>query len=55
MVIDNGSTDGSQEFISEHYPEVMLHCVEENLGFVMAAHWMIRRECLVKVGGFSKI
>lgn len=33
FVVDNGSTDGTQEFIKEHYPEVMFHQSEENLGF----------------------
>ena len=33
FVVDNGSTDGTQAFINEHYPEVMFHQSEENLGF----------------------
>lgn len=32
-VVDNGSTDGTQGFIKELYPEVMFHQSEENLGF----------------------
>lgn len=33
FVVDNGSTDGTQAYIQEHYPEVMFHQSEENLGF----------------------
>jgi GT2 family glycosyltransferase len=33
FVADNGSTDGTQAYIQEHYPEVMFHQSDENLGF----------------------
>lgn len=33
FVVDNGSTDGTQEYIQEHYPEVMFQQSKENLGF----------------------
>ena len=33
MVVDNGSTDGSAEFIEENYPEARLIRSERNLGF----------------------
>ena len=33
FVVDNGSTDGTQIFVKEHYPDVMFHQSEENLGF----------------------
>lgn len=33
IVIDNGSTDGTREHIKTSYPEVELHCSEDNLGF----------------------
>lgn len=33
MVIDNGSTDGTPEYIFEYFPEVMLHKANDNLGF----------------------
>ena len=33
LVVDNASSDGSTEFIREHYPEVKLLVMEENLGF----------------------
>lgn len=33
FVIDNGSTDGTQDFIRKNYPEVILFQSEENLGF----------------------
>ena len=33
FVVDNGSTDGTQSYIHEHYPEVMFQQSEENLGF----------------------
>ena len=33
FVVDNGSTDGTQAYIMEHFPEVKLHQSKENLGF----------------------
>lgn len=33
MVVDNGSLDGSQTYIKEHYPECKFYQNEENLGF----------------------
>ena len=33
FVVDNGSTDGTQTYIQEHYPEVMFQQSNENLGF----------------------
>lgn len=33
MVVDNGSTDGSFEFVSENFPEVRVLALKQNLGF----------------------
>lgn len=33
MVIDNGSSDGTPDYILEHFPEVKLHKSDDNLGF----------------------
>ncbi|WP_312343530.1 glycosyltransferase family 2 protein [Chryseobacterium binzhouense] len=33
IVIDNGSTDGTQDFIKTHFPEIKLIQSEQNLGF----------------------
>ncbi len=33
VLVDNGSTDGSVEFIKENYPEVSIVCLEKNAGF----------------------
>jgi GT2 family glycosyltransferase len=35
-LIDNGSTDGSVDFLREHYPAVQLICNSENRGFAEA-------------------
>jgi len=32
ILVDNGSSDGSQSFVREHYPEVHLVALERNLG-----------------------
>ena len=32
-LVDNSSTDGTPEYVREHYPEVILHESSENLGF----------------------
>ena len=36
IVIDNNSTDGSQEMLREMYPNITLLCNEENIGFSRA-------------------
>lgn len=33
IVVDNGSTDGSADFVRQHFPEVTLLALPENLGF----------------------
>lgn len=33
LVIDNGSTDGTVQYLKEHFPEVTIHEAGENLGF----------------------
>src|SRR5690349_8727454 len=33
LVVDNGSTDGSAEFVREAFPEVTVLALPENLGF----------------------
>ena len=37
-VVDNGSSDGSREWIEEHYPFVEMICLEENTGFCGAVN-----------------
>ncbi len=32
VLVDNGSTDGSQTFVADHYPEVRLLALDRNLG-----------------------
>jgi GT2 family glycosyltransferase len=38
IVVDNGSTDGSVEFIRRHYPEVLVIALPTNLGFATAVN-----------------
>ena len=38
IVVDNGSSDGSQDFIRNHYPGVRLICLEQNYGFCRAVN-----------------
>lgn len=38
IVVDNGSTDGSVEFIETCFPQVQLICNEENMGFCIASN-----------------
>ena len=33
FVVDNGSSDGTPEYVREHFPEVKLYCTGENYGF----------------------
>ena len=33
IVVDNGSEDGSAEFVREHFPQVRVLALERNLGF----------------------
>lgn len=42
LIVDNGSTDGSAEYIKEHYPQVQLIETGENLGFSGAVNIGIR-------------
>ncbi|MBR5509561.1 MAG: glycosyltransferase family 2 protein [Lachnospiraceae bacterium] len=38
IVVDNGSADGSQDFIREHFPECKLICLTFNYGFCRAVN-----------------
>lgn len=38
IIVDNASTDGSQAFIREHYPQVTLIALDENRGFTGACN-----------------
>lgn len=38
IVVDNASTDGSAAFIREHFPQVRVHQLAQNLGFAGAAN-----------------
>lgn len=38
IVVDNGSTDGSREFVKMHFPEVRLLCLKQNCGFCGAVN-----------------
>lgn len=42
LVVDNGSTDGSLEYMAEHYPEVEMLPLDKNYGFSYAVNVGIR-------------
>ncbi len=42
LMIDNASTDGSVEYVREHFPEVKIAVMEENLGFAGGVNAGIR-------------
>jgi len=42
ILVDNGSSDGSSDFVREHFPEVEIFRVEENDGFIRAANTALR-------------
>lgn len=42
ILIDNGSADGSVEYVESHYPEVIIHSFESNQGFCGAVNEGIR-------------
>ena len=44
VLIDNGSTDGSAEYVESHYPEVQVCRNQKNLGFCRAVNQGIRLE-----------
>ena len=42
ILVDNGSQDGSREYIQENYPEVQMIALKENTGFCGAVNTGIR-------------
>ncbi len=42
LVVDNGSTDGSPEFVRTHFPMCRLICLDQNYGFSRAVNEGIR-------------
>lgn len=43
LVVDNASTDGSVEYVKEHYPEIEVIALKKNYGFSKAVNVGIRR------------
>jgi len=58
IVVDNGSTDGSQQWITKHYPQVSLVCLNENKGFCVGNNVGImhsRGEYIVLLNNDTKV
>jgi len=45
LIVDNGSTDGSVEFVRQRFPEVRVIPLETNLGFAGGNNQGIRQAC----------
>ena len=43
LVVDNASTDGSIEYMKEHYPKIEIIALDQNYGFSKAVNIGIRR------------
>ena len=43
IIVDNGSSDGSRNYIQEHFPQCVLVCLDQNYGFCRAVNEGIRR------------
>lgn len=43
LIVDNASTDGSVEYVKEHYPEIEVIALKKNYGFSKAVNVGIRR------------
>lgn len=43
IVVDNGSSDGSRDYIREYFPDCRLICLDRNYGFCRAVNEGIRR------------
>lgn len=43
LVVDNASTDGSLEYMKEHYPDIQVLALDKNYGFSRAVNEGIRR------------
>jgi len=43
LIVDNASTDGSVDYVREHYPEIEVIALEQNYGFSKAVNIGIRR------------
>ena len=52
FVVDNGSTDGTQEYVHSHFPEVFFRQNETNLGFGRANNIGLR---FAIEGGYSHV
>ena len=58
ILVDNGSTDGSQELVTEHYPEVRLLALDKNLGLTggnNAGFQLARGEILISLNNDTEI
>jgi len=43
IIVDNNSSDGSQEYLKENYPEIRLFEEKENLGFGKANNFGVKK------------
>ncbi len=58
IIVDNGSTDGSPQWIAEHYPQVRLERLSENRGFCGGNNFGISRsrgEYIVLLNNDTKV
>jgi hypothetical protein len=43
IVVDNGSSDGSREYVKTHFPQCQMICLDKNYGFCRAVNEGIKR------------